>query len=292
MKASKKSPIRIAGSILFYGILILALVSAFLFAFSTDEKKSIFGYRFYEVLSGSMRPTIDVGELVIIKMSDPGTVEVGDVVTKSINEDGSLTLTHRVIEKYDDAETGKTMLITQGDNNMSADEPIPADEVIGIMETHIPVLGYVVGFLKENVIFVVVLLIAVMILIAALRIIFGKKPQKASPEMMEERAQHLMKQARDLRDEAQDLHRRAQELRKQQDRSMQVDQGTAPENASSPRVGTARTTGRPAHRGAPPTPTRQRLDVAKPAHIRTDPPSRNGAREKGERGSWPVVPVE
>lgn len=285
MKTSKNKSLKIVGNILFYGILVLALVSAFLFASSTDENKSIFGYRFYEVLSGSMRPTIDVGELVIVKMCEPGDIEVGDIVTKSVNEDGSLTLTHRVIEKYSDAETGKTMLITQGDNNMSADEAMPAEEAIGTMEIHIPYLGYAVGFLKENVIFVVVLLIALVILITALRMIFGKKAQ-VTPEMMEERARALMQ-------EAQELHRKAQDMRAQQKQSSPpAGREKARPTGARRQVQAIEVPKKPAHRGAKTKITRQRQDIAKPAHIKTDPPSRKGTREKGERGTWPVVPVE
>lgn len=279
-----KKALKIAGSILFYGLLVLVIVSAFLFSYSTDEKKSIFGYRFYEVLSGSMRPTIDIGELVVIKMCNPEDVQVGDIVTKSVSTDGSLTLTHRVIEKYDDPETGALMVVTQGDDNQSADVAMPADEVIGTMQMHIPYLGYVVGFVKGNLLFVVFFALALAVLFTALRIIFGKKAHTPTPEMMEERAYALEQEADDLRQKACDL-------RKQQDiDATMIDQKSRPKTLSPSRGTRAPQTSTRPSRAT--TTIRQRQDIAEPVDTRVNPPPLRGEREKGEQDTWLVVPVE
>ncbi|MBQ9954116.1 MAG: signal peptidase I [Eggerthellaceae bacterium] len=112
-----------------------------------------FGYGAAVVLSGSMEPELSTGDLVIV--GDGGPVEVGDVV---VYQDGNLLVVHRVVE------TEGGVMVTKGDANNVADEPVAVSAVRGEVLASIPFLGTVVSWLKSPVGTVLVLAAAVMLL--------------------------------------------------------------------------------------------------------------------------------
>ena len=94
------------------------------------------------VLSGSMIPTFDPGDVVVVRDTDADTLEAGDVITfQPVSDDPRLT-THRVSEvRYG---VGGVSYVTQGDNNDAVDlEPITADQVRGEVWYVVPYVGHV-----------------------------------------------------------------------------------------------------------------------------------------------------
>ncbi len=79
-----------------------------------------FGYSIFEIATGSMEPTLNVKDLIIVKITKD--VSVNDIVTY-IEEDNLIT--HRVISINGDN------LTTQGDANNSIDNNIKKDAIIG-----------------------------------------------------------------------------------------------------------------------------------------------------------------
>jgi signal peptidase len=141
------------------------LVGAVLFSFSTTPDKSVFGYRYYTVLTPSMSPTYEVGDMIFVKISKPEEINVNDVITFNPSQDSDAYLTHRVIEKYDDYQgTGVICFRTKGDANDSEDSfLIDGERVIGKVTFGIPVLGFVVRFVQMRwyIILPIVIMIAV-----------------------------------------------------------------------------------------------------------------------------------
>ena len=84
---------------------------------------NLFGYSLFQVKTGSMSGTIEVGDIVIVKLTKE--VEKEDIITY---EQEQMLITHRVIEKQGNN------LITKGDANNADDKPITTDEVIGKVE--------------------------------------------------------------------------------------------------------------------------------------------------------------
>ncbi len=81
---------------------------------------NLFGYTFFEIISGSMSPTIEKGDMIIVKLDTE--YNVGDIV--SFKEDDSV-ITHRIVEKNDD------YYVTKGDANNTKDNPIKESQIIG-----------------------------------------------------------------------------------------------------------------------------------------------------------------
>lgn len=100
------------------------------------------GYRSFPVLSGSMAPTLRVGDLIVESRIRPTDLHVGDIVTFRDPEATSRLLTHRVRTFH--VRGGRVDVVTRGDANEDAERwSIPVTGQIGRVEYHIPRLGYV-----------------------------------------------------------------------------------------------------------------------------------------------------
>ena len=103
------------------------------------------GIQSYVVVSGSMEPAIPVGSMVYAKETTPATLKTGDVIvfynTRNHSDDGTIVpVTHRVVEN----DKEECQLITKGDANNDNDlSPVIYDNVVGIVLTHVPYLGYI-----------------------------------------------------------------------------------------------------------------------------------------------------
>jgi signal peptidase len=141
------------------------IIAAILFAVSKSPQKSLFGYRYYTVLTPSMEPEFSPGDIVIVKLTSADSINVGDIITFNPSSDSEAYLTHRVTEKLEDYEgSGVTCFRTKGDANDTEDSfLIDSGRVIGTVSTHIPKIGYVIRFFQLRWYFIVPL--AVMILV-------------------------------------------------------------------------------------------------------------------------------
>ena len=89
------------------------------------------------VISGSMRPAVDVGDMIV---ADPGAVagvRAGQIVlVRRPGSSGDL-LTHRVARVLPDGG-----VVTRGDANQSDDAtPVPRRDVLGVVRLVVPHLG-------------------------------------------------------------------------------------------------------------------------------------------------------
>ena len=100
------------------------------------------------VLSGSMEPTIDTGDVVVAKPISPMDARVGDVVTYREPHDDGRLITHRV--KTMQALQGKVRFTTQGDaNDTSENWQVASTGQIARVTHRVPKLGYGLGFLRD-----------------------------------------------------------------------------------------------------------------------------------------------
>lgn len=102
----------------------------------------------YTILSQSMYPKIEAGDIVITYKNKNNIYNVGDIITftSTGNISNGITITHRVtdIYKVNDLYTYKT----KGDNNNTEDlSTVPAENVIGRVVFRIPKAGYIQQFL-------------------------------------------------------------------------------------------------------------------------------------------------
>lgn len=97
----------------------------------------------YTILTGSMRPTLPPGTLVVSKPTSVDDINIGDVITFQIESGKPTVATHRVIGRIADRE-GNPEFLTKGDANNSPDaEPVSAVQIKGKTWYEVPHLGRV-----------------------------------------------------------------------------------------------------------------------------------------------------
>ena len=157
----KKSSFSIIKDILFYSFIIVILITSISILKGKQEGKAptILGYRFYNILTGSMEPNIPTGSLVITKNVDLNDIKVGDVISFG---EGTNATTHRVKEVHNN---NGIQFTTKGDaNNVNDPRPIDGSEVFGKVVFHIIGVGYLVGFIQNNLILSMFILIVFMLM--------------------------------------------------------------------------------------------------------------------------------
>ena len=94
-----------------------------------NEVPDFLGYKPFIVLSGSMEPAIQTGDLVFIHKTETEKLRVGDVICYL---DSGAAVTHRIIA-VTDGEDGLPRYITKGDANDAEDHlSVAADQIQGI----------------------------------------------------------------------------------------------------------------------------------------------------------------
>ena len=107
-------------------IIVLSIIAMFViwgFVQLNVQKKeylNIFGYSLFSTETGSMSPTMEKGDIVIIKIGDE--LREKDIITYKKE---NVFITHRIEKINEDS------IIAKGDRNNTEDEPIKKDDIIG-----------------------------------------------------------------------------------------------------------------------------------------------------------------
>lgn len=134
-------------------MLIMNLSIMFQAKTNEDVVPSIFGYKPFMVLSGSMETEIRKGDLIITKIVDPSALKVDDVI--AFRDAAGTVTTHRIIDVV--VKDGQTYFITKGDNNSSQDRNlVELKDVEGIYIGRIPGIGSIMKKLSEPMTIVVI----------------------------------------------------------------------------------------------------------------------------------------
>jgi len=160
-------------NIVFYAALVAIVVGAFVLGNKNNGSSRFFGFQYFEVLSGSMQSMIPQGSLVITKQVPSGEIRAGDVITFLRSDEE--TVTHQVIEvvaNYNGA--GTPGFRTKGTDNPDPDPDIvDARNVIGVMQTHIAGLGFTLRYISENLKYVFLAFVLVILISIAVRVLLG-----------------------------------------------------------------------------------------------------------------------
>ncbi|MCS0787420.1 signal peptidase I [Cytobacillus firmus] len=142
----KRRTMKLFSNIIF-SIFFLLIVHIGITLYQTSKNPgtlpSFFGYTPLTVLSNSMHPHLQSGDLALIKKAEFNDIEVNDVIT--FKESDTKFITHRVIDVKE--QNGQSGLVTKGDNNNVEDTMIVTKgQLVGKQVASIPKLGYVSDF--------------------------------------------------------------------------------------------------------------------------------------------------
>jgi signal peptidase len=121
-------------------LMAMAVIAVILVWSSTG----LLGFRTTIIASGSMTPTLNVGDVGFLISVPSSTLKVGDIIQYNTAD---APVMHRVINIY--TEGGTLWLITKGDSNNAPDSPVNEGQVMGKLVFTIPQIGWASIALKE-----------------------------------------------------------------------------------------------------------------------------------------------
>ncbi len=137
---------KISKILLWIVLIIVALYSTIIIVqklIFKDKTPSFMGYKNFIVLTGSMKPALNIGDIVIVKETD--NIKKGDIISFKNQES---VVTHRVYEIR--KENGKDYYITKGDANSGTDDDLLSiEDIEGKYCFKIPFIGNIILFLQK-----------------------------------------------------------------------------------------------------------------------------------------------
>lgn len=142
--------LNIIGQVMLYFVVIFMIL---LNIFSINNK-SFFGFRVYRVISGSMQPTLQIGDIIIIRKEKE--YHINDIITY---DTGLTTVTHR-IKSIDNND-----VVTKGDANDVNDDVFNVDKIVGKYFFRISMISLFSNIMIGNSVFIVLIVLFSSILI-------------------------------------------------------------------------------------------------------------------------------
>ena len=146
-------------------ILVLNLILIVKSYVNTEKVPDVGGYLPMIVLTDSMYPEIESGDLIICRTIDPEDVKVDDIITFfDPAGNGTSIVTHRVIEIVE--EDGGLGFRTKGDfNNTQDKETVLADKLVGIYRSRIAGAGKVALFMQSTAGLIICVVLPIVLLV-------------------------------------------------------------------------------------------------------------------------------
>jgi len=140
--------------LILYNLIILFQVFA-----KSNTTPNVLGHKTFVIISGSMVPELQIGDIAVVKNVEKSELKVGDVISF---REGNTVTTHRISGILED---GKYK--TKGDaNNADDTNPVEYANIEGKLAFSIPKIGYLVILVQNKVgIIVVGILIYIMYII-------------------------------------------------------------------------------------------------------------------------------
>ncbi|MBQ7035659.1 MAG: signal peptidase I, partial [Clostridia bacterium] len=158
----------VVGTILCIILIPILLINLTLIAKSyinKDEVPAIAGTMPLIVLTDSMHPEIESGDLIICHTIEAEDVKVKDVVAFfDPAGNGTSIVTHRVIEIIE--KDDELFFRTRGDNNNTEDkELVPAANLVGIYQSRIAGAGHIAMFMQSPTGLIICVILPILLLV-------------------------------------------------------------------------------------------------------------------------------
>lgn len=111
-----------------------------------DKTPSFFGIKTYVIVSGSMQPELDIGDMGVVKEMNDSELNVGDIISY---RNGQSIITHRIHKIY--YKGGQKNYITKGDyNNIEDSIILTIDSIEGKVINKLSGIGNIALFLQSK----------------------------------------------------------------------------------------------------------------------------------------------
>ena len=119
-----------------------------------DETPNFLGIKMYVIVSGSMKPELEIGDIIIVKNTKAEELQEEDIISF---RRGQTVVTHRITEILE--LEGEKQFRTKGDsNNVEDAEYVREKEIEGKVIKKIPTIGKIILLLNDKIIIIVIVI--------------------------------------------------------------------------------------------------------------------------------------
>ncbi len=142
----------VTGCIKAFIIFIMVFYVGFVIAQRISGNKSIMGYRFFTVATGSMKGVYNINDVIVVCDFDVKNLKVGDDVAYLGTRAGleGKIIVHRII-RIENASDGKLLFTTKGVNSNVEDPVIKSEQILGKVSGKLPVITQINHLVRSQV---------------------------------------------------------------------------------------------------------------------------------------------
>ncbi len=168
-------------NILFYSISSILFIFIALEVLAPNKTMDIIGFKGFAVLTPSMEPVYNVGDIIISTKIDLDHLNVGDPITfkTDLNDDGKKEMVTHYIFSIEVINGIRTYRTNPEGRDYADPWTLVDEDIVGIVSFKIPWVGYVIIFaltLVQNPIFLGLIIFNVVIIVIIIKLI-KKKPK-------------------------------------------------------------------------------------------------------------------
>jgi len=163
-KAEKDDSVNMISNIIVAVITVIALIFVIYVMICSSKGKAVnvFGKSVLKVVTGSMEPSIHVGDYIVVEKTDADNLTEGDIISfySEQSDIRGLLVTHRIVGKADDGS-----YITKGDANPVSDTvTVQKDKIVGKYKGKARFLIWVSSFMNAKKILLLLVVIPILIM--------------------------------------------------------------------------------------------------------------------------------
>ena len=131
-------------------IVAIAIVAIILVQRFSNNNMSIAGYRIFTVVTESMVPKYEVGDVLLVKQTDPSKIQVEDDVTYmgKVGSFANKIVTHQVVG-IENGENGTLNFHTKGIANDTEDPIVNESQIYGVVQAKLKIITYLNGIINN-----------------------------------------------------------------------------------------------------------------------------------------------
>lgn len=161
-----------------------------------QKDNSFFGYRVFTIVTESMKPELQVGDIILVKEVPSDEIKVGDNITyQGMSEDleGKI-ITHQVKNMIE--ENGKKIFYTQGINSSTMDPAVYEEQIYGVVEYKFVFISFIYKIITNTVgfIFLIVLPLGYIFIMELKTIVEEKNKAKETEIEIEKEKQRKLEE--------------------------------------------------------------------------------------------------
>lgn len=183
-KIKNNKVLNLIGNILYTLLVILVVLILIIVVLqrTSNNSLSLGGFRIFNIVTGSMQPKYEVGDVLVAKTISPDQIKIGDDITYLGTEKtfAGKVVTHQVIDIEE--ENGNYKFHTKGLANSEEDPVVGQNQVIGKIIYKVRTLSYISKMVQNlySFYFVIFIPVALLVFIEIRRIILDIISDKKS----------------------------------------------------------------------------------------------------------------